>query len=311
MRSVIFACNSDLMAIPTAVKLHQNNLLAAVVLPEKNRDRLLPSLIASGIPPEIIHAVNKHQLAEQFVALINNYNASSVIVLTFPWKLPDVVLNFPVHGCINMHPGLLPKYRGADPVFWQLKNKEAFGGITAHYMTSTIDDGPIILMQQMPIIPGEPYGMHCQRVGLFASDLILQIASLIKEMKPASQDHIHAGKAEFFNSPDKTQLRINWEKQPAIEIESLVNACNPKYTGAITSIRGIQLAIVEVSPADVNNVTPDVVPGTIVYADALYGLVVKCCDNQFLKINIVCMNEGYISGAKMFNLGFRSGEVFH
>lgn len=310
MKSVIFACNSDLLAIPSVIKLQHNNLLAAVVLPEKNRDKLLPSFLAAGIPLEIIHTVTKEHLDKQFVTLINKYNASSVIVLTFPWKIPDVVLNLPVHGCVNMHPGILPKYRGADPVFWQLKNREAFGGITAHYMTNIIDDGPIVLMQQLPIIPGEPYGMHCQRIGLFASDLILQINSLISDNKPSGKEVISADIAEFFNSPEETQLRINWEQQSAIEIESLVNACNPKYTGAITSIRGLKLAIVEVSPADVNNVSPEVVPGTIVYADALYGLVVKCCDNQFLKINIVCMNEGYISGAKMFNLGFRPGEIF-
>ena len=310
MMKVIFACNSDLIAIPAALKLQHHDLLAAVILPEKNRERLLPSFLAAGIPLEIIHTVTKERLAEEFVAIIDQYAASLVIVLTFPWKLPEAVLTMPIHGCINLHPGLLPKYRGADPVFWQLRNREAHGGITAHYMTKIIDDGPVVLMEQMPIIPGEPYGMHCQRIGVFASELILKVVSLIREDKPITQSETQFNEAEFFKSPDKNQLRINWEKQTAIEIESLINACNPKYTGAITSIRGLELAIVEVSPADVNQVAPEVAPGTIVYADALYGLVVKCCDNQFLKLNIVCMHEGYISGAKMFNLGFKPGEIF-
>lgn len=307
---VILICSSDLIAIPTALKLQEAGLLKAVVLPEIHKANLLPSFIAAGISAEIIHTVTKEHLTQQLTALIHRYEAATVFVLTFPWKISETVLCLPVNGCINLHPGILPKYKGADPVFWQLKNREINGGIAAHIMTNEIDDGPIILMETMSIIPGEPYGMHCQRIGIFIREHILKIVELIETKALPTPQLRDNNEDVYFKKPNKTQLSINWQKQTSIEIEALINACNPKYTGAITSIRGMTLALVEVSPADVNNVAQDVLPGTIVYADAIYGLVVKCCDDQFLKINIVCMPEGYISSTKMFNLGFRPGETF-
>ena len=307
---VLLICTSDYIAIPTALKLKEQGVLEAIAIPRIFKNRLLPVFLQAGIPIEDIHYVTKESLSDQLTSLITNLNINTVFVLTFPWKVPSDVLKMPKYGCINLHPGLLPKYRGADPVFWQLKNRELNGGITVHRMTDEIDHGPVLLIEKMPIIPGEPYGMHCQRIGIFAAQLITQVIALIKTGTSLTYLTVENEPDLYFNKPTKNLIKIDWNHQSAIEIEALVNACNPKYIGAITTIRGVELAIVEVSPADMNNVDIAILPGTIVYADGLYGIIVKCNDGQFLKLNIVCMGEGYISGAKLFNLGFSVGEIF-
>jgi methionyl-tRNA formyltransferase len=306
----LLICSSDTIAIPTALKLKEQGLLQAIAIPEKFKTRLLPSFLQVGFSADTILTVTKENLSEKLNSIIINNEIDTVFVLTFPWKIPNEILSIPENGCINLHPGLLPKYRGADPVFWQIKNREINGGITAHLMTDKIDNGPILLIDQLPIMPGEPYGMHCQRIGAFAAQMILKVVALLQTKTTIKYLDIENVPDLYFKRPDKNNIRIDWNHQSAIEIESLVNACNPKYSGAITTIRAMELAIVEVSPADVNNVASDVLPGTIIYADGLYGIIVKCSDGQFLKINIVCMGEGYISGPKLFNLGFRVGETF-
>jgi methionyl-tRNA formyltransferase len=181
-------------------------------------------------------------------------------------------------------------------------------GLTLHVMTPEIDAGPIVMTQELMLIPGETYGILIQRIALQISETILKATEYIAEGNFKTQDV--AFKAIYEKRPTKEQLQIDWNNQSATEIEALINASNPKYNGAYTIFRGIELAILEVSPADLNNGPEKIQPGTIVYADVLYGLVVACKDNQFLKINIVCMQEGYLTGSKLFSMGFRTGEIF-
>lgn len=307
---VLLICTSDYIAIPTALKLKELGILEAIAIPKKFKNRLLPVFLHAGFPLNLLHLVTKETLSDQLISLITEFNFDTLFVLTFPWKIPSKVLSVLKNKCINLHPGLLPKYRGADPVFWQLKNREINGGITVHLMTSDIDHGPILLIEKMTIIPGEPYGMHCQRLGVFTAELIPKIVGLLQNGNGLTYLTIENEPDLYFKKPTKSLIKIDWNLHSAIEIEALVNACNPKYVGAITTISGVEIAIVEVSPAELNNVKDDILPGTIVYADGLYGIIVKCNDGQFLKLNIVCMGESYISGSKLFNLGFRVGQIF-
>ena len=72
-----------------------------------------------------------------------------VFVLTFPWKIPEELFNLAPKGFINFHYALFPKYKGADPIFWQIKNNEKEGGLTIHIMNSELDEGPIILHEKL------------------------------------------------------------------------------------------------------------------------------------------------------------------
>jgi methionyl-tRNA formyltransferase len=71
----------------------------------------------------------------------------------------------------------------------------------------------------------------------------------------------------------------------------------------------MEVRVLEVSAVDVNNPSP-VAPGTIVYADTTYGLIVACLNQRYLKINVVSIREGFISGTKLFALGCQLGDVF-
>ena len=78
----------------------------------------------------------KHKLAE--------FDAELVIVSCFPWRVPAELLNVPLHGWWNLHPSLLPAYRGPSPLFWQARDGIAHTGITLHRMEEAFDEGPII-----------------------------------------------------------------------------------------------------------------------------------------------------------------------
>jgi methionyl-tRNA formyltransferase len=59
------------------------------------------------------------------------------------------------------------------------------------------------------------------------------------------------------------------------------------------------------------NDAPETEPGTVIYADALYGLIVSCNNKKFIRVNIISLREGYMSGAKLFALGVKPGDRFY
>jgi len=298
-------CNSDWLALPAINQLHQQGMLAGIAVTTKSAAVLIPALMQIGIAETKIFKLEKQNFEQELRTIINTCQPQIAMVFTFPWKIPASLLQLPLKGFLNFHFGVLPQYKGTDPVFWQLKNGEKNGGISVHIMTEDIDEGPLLFVQQMPIIPGETYGIHCQRLGALAA----QILQKAKQAADSTTLIDNAGQGEFYRAPTLPELTINWQIQTAAEIENLINAANPRYGGAATTIRQTRMQILEVSMADLASAVA-VPPGTIVYADALYGLVVSCINGEHLKINIVRLPEGYISGSKLFNMGFRVGEAF-
>lgn len=67
-----------------------------------------------------------------------------ILVACFPFRLPESITHWPLSACLNIHPSLLPRYRGPDPIFWQLSNAERETGVSLHCVTNGIDTGPIV-----------------------------------------------------------------------------------------------------------------------------------------------------------------------
>lgn len=72
-----------------------------------------------------------------------------VFVACFPEKLPADVIQWPRKKCINLHPSLLPEYRGPNPLFWQLRMNETHTGISLHLLNEELDTGPILRQQEI------------------------------------------------------------------------------------------------------------------------------------------------------------------
>ena len=160
-------CGSVSLAFPTIQSLLKEDQLAAVGVSAKDESEIKPRLIQLGVQPEKIYAFSHSQLKDEMEQMLEKVKPDVVWTLTFSWKIPTEVLDIPTSGFVNFHFGLLPKYAGADPVFWQIKNAEEFGGISIHKMTAEIDEGPIYLMEKIQIVPGENHGLHCQKLGIF------------------------------------------------------------------------------------------------------------------------------------------------
>jgi methionyl-tRNA formyltransferase len=301
-------CNTDSLALPVLSFLQNRGLLLGVSVLEKFAAPLTPLLNSIGITTDRIHLLKNESWKVALATWLQRLKPDMTWVFAFPWRIPASILSIPAKGFLNFHFGTLPRYKGADPLFWQMRNRESSSDLTVHEMTEKIDEGPVMMTYPMPMLPGENYGLACSRMGSMAVGAVEQLLTQYQGGGLVAQQQPH-GEALYYKKPDGAQLKIDWKAQRADEIETLVNASNPRYGGATAFIRNMEVRILETAPADIPN-APQEEPGTIVHADAVYGLIVACMERKFLRINVVHMAEGYFSGTKLFSMGIKKGEKF-
>ncbi len=86
-----------------------------------------------------------------FLALLRDLQVDLVVSFNCPQKLKADLLHLPSLGCVNIHFGLLPKYRGVLPIMYAILNDEREFGVTVHYMDEKLDNGDIILQGTVSI----------------------------------------------------------------------------------------------------------------------------------------------------------------
>lgn len=297
-----------MLVFPTIKYLMDKGMLTGIGVLERYRKFLHQPLLKLGVPDDKITFFKKQDWLTQKQNWLNQLQPDAVWVFGFPWRLPNQLLSMPHKGFYNFHFGLFPKYKGGDPVFWQIKNRESKAGLVIHKMTEEVDGGPIVWREEVPLFPGETHGLYCTRMGTVTVNVLDKFLTQ-EETYTEQVDANNEQYAAYLKKPTATELTINWANQTADEIEALVNAANPMYGGAATALRGMDIKLLEVAPTDLKD-APESAPGTIMYADTLYGLIVACKGGQFLKINIASTREGFLSGGKLFNLGVKAGERF-
>src|ERR1700712_5218129 len=120
---IILLCSTR-FAMPALKELAFFRVLAAVAIP-KQCDELIENVkaILNGSGIAVIE-LEQETFAETLRSAIAENEISMGLVMTFPYKIPAAVYDLPAKGFYNVHPGPLPQYRGADPIFQQIKNKE-------------------------------------------------------------------------------------------------------------------------------------------------------------------------------------------
>ena len=127
----------------------------------------IPAIVAAAIRPEQLSALEefarrcevrllvqpKHNSPQypRFVDEVRTLDPDLILVNSYSMRVGAELLGLPRLGCVNVHGGLLPEYRGSNPIQWALLNDERETGVTIHYMTEEFDRGDIIARQTVPI----------------------------------------------------------------------------------------------------------------------------------------------------------------
>lgn len=150
-------------------------------------------------------------------------------------------------GCLNIHPSLLPLYRGAAPVQRALMDGAAETGVTIFKLAAGMDSGPILLREMIEIKPEDDTGTLLERASEAGARAFINFASSapLDTWRFTPQDDALATHAPKIT---KEEERIDWSK-PAGEIANQIRALRPA-PGAWTTIRGKRLRLIEAFPIE-------------------------------------------------------------
>ncbi len=252
--------------------------------------------------------IDESEVQTKLKDLFIDKNPDLAMMLGFSYLIPKSIFSIPRLGFYNVHFSLLPAYRGADPVFWQLFNGEEIGGISIHKVDENYDKGEVVMRQEIPFISGETNGICNSRYQNPCFNMISNLAERLHQQNRLVPIEQLKGTGSYYGRPSVNDFMIKWEIQTAQQIENLVNATNPNAGGAITTFRKQPIRMLEVSPVEGFG-EEGISAGEIIHADGT-GIYVQCVDRKILRVNILNLNEGIITGAKLVALGAQKGDRF-
>lgn len=202
-------------------------------------------------------------------AVVQAVGAEMMIVAAYGLILPQVVLDMPRLGCINIHASLLPRWRGAAPIQRAILAGDAETGVCIMQMEAGLDTGPVLLSGALPIEANDTAATLHDRLAKLGATLIVQALEKLPlpVVAQAGEGVTYAAKIE------KSEAALDW-RQPAAQLSRQVRAFNP-FPGA-TAI--LQEATIKVWAAEiaVESIAGSA-PGSILAVDRS-GIVVACGD---------------------------------
>jgi len=310
---IIFAGTPDFAAPALDALIAAGHEVALVITrPDRPRGRGL----AVQPPPVKVRAL-EHRLEviqpvkisrPEIVQRIKDLRPDAGVVAAFAALIPKSLLDAPKHGWLNIHPSLLPKYRGASPVKCALYNGDRATGVTIIRLEETMDTGPIVLAEETQIGEEENSQQLTQRLAVLGASLIVKSLALIESGKAEfrAQDSSAATYCRKFTKADGI---IDWS---AANVADHVRAMTP-WPGAQACLRvqstGKTIDLFVTGARRLGEST-QATPGKIVKTDKA-GLVVATGGGDVLVITVKPAGKKEMA-AYAFANGYRisTGDLF-
>lgn len=213
-----------------AIHNAKHEIPAVVTVPDKPKGRgmkLIPCEVKEYAIEKGIKVYQPEKLREnkEIVDILKNINPDVICVVAYGKIIPKEILEIPQYGCINVHPSLLPKYRGSAPIQWAILNGDKETGVTTMYLDEGMDSGDIILQTKTKINKDETSGELWNRLSKIGADLLIKTLEKIEDKTAPRIKQ----EGEFTLAPmlEKSQAKIDWENKTAQEIKNLVRGLNP------------------------------------------------------------------------------------
>lgn len=200
-------------------------------------------------PPPVKRVAEKHGIPvyqpenirdAQWTKKIHELAPELIIVVAFGQIIPQSILDIPPRGCINVHPSLLPRHRGATP--WQetIMQGDTKTGVTIMLMDEKMDHGPILAQEEVDVMSDETTPSLENKTANVGIPLLIQTIHqwTHNEITPREQEHEKATYTRLLNNE---MGRIDWSEDDK-KIEQLIRALNP-WPGTGTEWKGKHVKI--------------------------------------------------------------------
>lgn len=236
--------------IPTLKGLlnSKHEVIAVVTQPDRAKGRgynVLPTPVKAYIEkaaPGVDILQPEDSQTIEFLNVLKVFDADLFVVVDYGQKLSNEILDLPSKYSINLHPSLLPEYRGASPINNAILDGKITTGNTIFKMAEKMDAGDIIIAQEVKILPEENALDLAGRLSLFGADLVLKAVDILASDKETLSLQ-NEDKATYAHKIGKEDGKINWQNS-AVQILNQIRAFQP-WPGAYTHIGGKLLKIIK------------------------------------------------------------------
>ena len=218
------------LAVPSLASVAERHEVAAVVCPPDKPVGRSKKPIAPAVKSWALeHGIPVHQPTKlndgAFEAWLRGQQPEACAIAAYGRLLKQPILDVPPHGFINMHPSLLPRWRGPSPIQSAVLAGDMVTGVSIMKLTLEMDAGPILLQEKTVIGDDETAAELTERLsvlgGQMLADALDQVAEGAAAYRPQDEDA-----AVFCRMLSKEDGHIDWSR-PAHELHDLVRGCQP------------------------------------------------------------------------------------
>ena len=271
----------------------ENEIVAVVTGKDKPRGRgnvMTPTAVKALALEHSLPVYTPDSLkGEDFATLLNEINPDLIAVVAYGKILPKSVLDFPKHGCINVHVSLLPKYRGAAPMQRAIINGEKETGVTIMYMAEGVDTGDIIATEAFTIGSEDDFEAIHDRSAETGARLLVKTIQDIADgtaTRTPQDDSLatHAAKIE------KEDCKIDFSRSATV-LDCAIRGVTP-IPGAFAYLKGKMLKIYKATPIDAKGN-----PGEVIAVDpkGTGSFTVACGEGALLVKGVIPEGKGKMS----------------
>ncbi|HDJ99861.1 MAG TPA: methionyl-tRNA formyltransferase, partial [Firmicutes bacterium] len=261
MKIVFFG--SDDFSLPFLEELLKENKEVSLVITTQDKPRgrgkkILPNPVKELANKKGIPFVEIKKSSDMYDYLEDSLWDLGIVV-SFGKIIPGEVINLFKKGIINVHPSILPRYRGPNPIRWQILNKEGESGVSIMKITEGVDEGDVLMIKRIPLSGEETYTELREKLISIGRKALIEALEIIEKGKDEWKPQ--RGEVSYAPKFKRDFERIDWHED-AKKIKRKILALS-KEPGAYSIFRGKRLKILK---ADVEE-DESKNPGEVVYVD--------------------------------------------
>ena len=243
---LIFAGTPE-FAVPTLQRLldSQHEVVAVYTQPDRPAGRgrqLRASPVKQLAEASDIPVIQPQSLKDELaINELRRFQPELMIVVAYGLILPAEVLAIPIHGCLNVHASLLPRWRGAAPIQRAILAGDASSGVTIMQMDEGLDTGDMLKMSEVPIDAEMTAETLHDELAVLGANALLDVVDQIDRGSHPQAVQQDENQTSYAAKLSKSEAEINWAL-PAPQVLRLIKAFNP-WPVAYTSWSGKTLRI--------------------------------------------------------------------
>ncbi len=228
---------SDYFGIPSLEKiLEKHEIKGIVTSPDKPAGRgmkICPNTVKKWAVNNNLWVYQPEKLDKPFIELLKTLEIDVLILISYGKKIPREIIEIPSKGATNVHPSLLPKYRGAAPIEWALINGEKETGVTIIKMSNRIDEGDILSVRKITIEDKDDIFTMKKKLSFLSAEMVVEVLDSIEKNRLKSTPQ--TGISSYARKLSKKDGLIDWNLSSE-RINNLIKGVK-EWPGAYTFIQ--------------------------------------------------------------------------